>query len=126
MTLTIIHKDTSFGPGDKIKVVQKIKEGEKNRLQIFEGMVIALSGRDENKSFSVRRIGAGQIGVERIFPLYSPTIEKIEVIKKGTKGIRRGKLYYTRGISKREIDLIYKRAARRENSKEVTKKSQKK
>ena len=126
MTLNILHKDISFGPGDKIKVIQNIKDGEKVRSQVFEGLVIGIKGRNENKSFMVRRIGAGQVGIERIFPLISPTIEKIEVIKKGTKGVRRAKLYYTRDKSRREVDLIYQRASRKESaSQEAIKPSKK-
>ena len=105
-----------FVPGDIVRVSEKIKEGDKYRLQVFEGTVLSIKGRDENKSFMVRRIGAGQVGIERIFPLISPTIEKIEVIKKGTKGVRRAKLYYTRDKSRREVDLIYQRASRKESN----------
>ena len=109
MTLIATHNSSDFGVGDKVKVHQKIKEGEKTRLQVFEGMVMGIKGRGDNISFSVRRIGAGQIGIERIFPLAAPTIEKIEVTRKGVQGVRRAKLYYTRDISKREIDKIYSR-----------------
>lgn len=104
---------TSFGVGDLIRVSQRIKEGEKSRVQIFEGMVIAIKNREENKSFTVRRIGANLIGIERIFPVNSPTIEKIEVVKHGTSGSRHAKLYFTRDKSKRDVDQIYARAARR-------------
>jgi len=69
--------------------------------------------REENKSFTVRKIGANQIGVERIFPVGTPTLEKIEVVKNGTSGSRRAKLYYTREKHKREVDEIYARAKRR-------------
>lgn len=97
--------------GDRIKVFQKIKEGDKTRTQIFEGMVIGIKGRQENKSFTVRRIGVAQVGIERIFPLGSPTIDKIEVVKKGGSGIRRAKLYYTRKKSRREVEKIYSRTS---------------
>jgi large subunit ribosomal protein L19 len=76
-------------------------------------MVIAIKNREENKSFTVRRIATNLIGVERIFPLGAPTIEKIEVVKQGTSGSRHAKLYYTREKSRREVDQIYDRAARR-------------
>ena len=84
----------NFGIGDLVKVHQKIIEGEKERIQVFEGMVIAIRGQGENKSFTVRRIAAGNIGVERIWPLASPWLVKLEVIKKGK--VRRAKLYYLR------------------------------
>jgi len=113
MALTAVHKDVSFGIGDLVKVSQRIKEGEKTRLAVFEGMVIAIKNREENKSFTVRKIGANQIGVERIFPVGTPTLEKIEVVKNGTSGSRRAKLYYTREKHKREVDEIYARAKRR-------------
>ncbi|OGM21518.1 50S ribosomal protein L19 [Candidatus Woesebacteria bacterium RIFCSPHIGHO2_01_FULL_38_9] len=113
MSLTATHKEVTFGVGDKVKVTQKIKEGEKVRSQIFEGLVLGIKGREENKSFTVRRIGAQQIGIERIFPLFSPTVEKIEVTRNGTAGVSRAKLYYTREKAKREIDIIYSRANRR-------------
>lgn len=81
-------------PGDKVKVWQKIKEGEKERLQAFEGVVIALKhGRGISATFTVRKISGG-IGVERIFALHSPLIEKIEVL--GHSKVRRAKLYYLR------------------------------
>jgi large subunit ribosomal protein L19 len=117
MALTAQHKETEFGVGDRVKVVQKIKEGDKTRSQAFEGMVIGIKGRGENKSVTLRRIGAAQIGIERIYPLASPTIEKVEVVRAGVRGIRRAKLYYTRLQPKREIEKIYSRAAKREEAK---------
>lgn len=127
MALSTSHGKTTFGIGDRIKVVQKIKESGKTRSQTFEGQVIGIKGRDMNKSFTVRRIGVGQIGIERIYPLASPTIEKIEVVKKGLRGVRRAKLYYTRGKSRREIERIYSRASKKEAAKKKTKtKSRKK
>lgn len=86
--------DTVFSVGDKVKVYQKIQEKDKVRLQPFEGIVIAIRGEGENKMFTVRKIATGGIGVERIWPLYSPWIEKIKVVKKGK--VRRAKLYYLR------------------------------
>ena len=121
MALTAQHKDTTFGVGDKVKVFQKIKEGDKTRSHAFEGMVIGIKGRGENKSFTVRKIGVGQIGIERIYPIFAPTIEKIEVKRKGTRGVRRAKLYYTRDKPKREIEKIYSRATSREEAKKGTK-----
>lgn len=117
MALRITHKDVEFGIGDRIKVSQRIKEGEKFRVAVFEGMVIKIRGVGGRKMFTVRRIGEAAIGIERIFPVDLPTIEKIEVTKKGTMGVNRAKLYYTREKSTKEIDKIYSRAKRRELSK---------
>lgn len=83
-----------FGIGDAIKVSQKIKEGEKERIQIFEGDVIAMRKNGISTTFTVRRIGANAVAVERVFPLYSPLIEKIEFLRKGK--VRRAKLFYMR------------------------------
>ncbi|MEK7497315.1 MAG: 50S ribosomal protein L19, partial [Patescibacteria group bacterium] len=93
MALKLTHKEVEFGSGDVIRVWQRIAEGDKIRLQAFEGMVLAIKKKLDGTSFTVRRIGEAKIGIERIFPLFSPVIEKIEVVKKGTKGIRSAKLY---------------------------------
>ena len=85
----------SFLVGDTVKVHVRIKEGDKERIQIFEGVVIARRNGDLRSSFTVRKISFGQ-GVERIFPLHSPIIDKIEVSKRGK--VRRAKLYYLRGL----------------------------
>ena len=122
MALTAKHKDTSFGVGDKIKVLQRIKEGEKERTQTFEGMVIGIKGRGNGKTFTVRRIGVQNIGIERIFPLKSPHIEKVEIARKGQKGARRAKLYFTRDKSRKEVDAIYMRAQKKELQKKTSKK----
>lgn len=90
--------------GDTIKVHSKVVEGAKTRIQIFEGILIRLRGRGVNKTFTVRKIGAGGIGVERTWPLESTSIVKIEIKKKATK-VRRSKLYYLR-------DLVGKSAVR--------------
>jgi len=117
MALRITHKEIEFGIGDRVRVSQKIKEGEKFRVAVFEGMVIKIRGIGGRKMFTLRRIGEAAIGIERIFPIDLPTIEKIEVVKKGTMGVNRAKLYYTREKSTKEIDKIYSRAKRREASK---------
>jgi large subunit ribosomal protein L19 len=83
-----------FTIGDAIKVSQKIKEGEKERIQIFEGDVIAMKKNGISSTFTVRKIGANAVSVERIFPYFSPLIEKIEFLRKGK--VRRAKLYYMR------------------------------
>ena len=87
-------KETPFSVGDKVKVFQKIQEGDKVRTQSFEGIVLSIKGEGENKMFIVRKTGVGNIGVERIWPLNSPWIEKIKVIRKGK--VRRAKLNYLR------------------------------
>jgi len=84
-----------FVPGDILKVYQKIKEGDKIRTQIFEGVVLGISGRGENKMFTVRKL-VGDVAVEKIFPVNSPSIEKVEIKAHSKKKIRRAKLYYLR------------------------------
>lgn len=83
-----------FAPGDTIVVQVKVKEGERERLQAFEGIVIAKRNRGLNSSFTVRKISHGE-GVERVFQTYSPVVDSIEVRRKGN--VRRAKLYYLRG-----------------------------
>jgi large subunit ribosomal protein L19 len=83
-----------FRSGDTVRVNYKIKEGDKERLQPFEGIVIARKGAGAGKTVTVRKIASGEVGVERIFPLNSPWIEGLEVVKKGKA--RRAKLYYLR------------------------------
>jgi large subunit ribosomal protein L19 len=85
--------DASFNVGDSVKVHTKVVEGEKERIQIFSGVVTGKRGRGLNETFTVRRISYGE-GVERIFPLHSPRVDKIEVERKGD--VRRAKLTYLR------------------------------
>lgn len=110
MALKITIKETEFGVGDRIRVVQRIKDGDKNREAIFEGMVIGIKGREPGKTFLVRRVGEAGIGIERIFPVNLPTIDKITVVKRGTEGVKRSKLYYTRHKAPTEIEMIFKKA----------------
>ena len=84
-----------FGPGDTVTVHIKVIEGDKERIQIFEGVVIKKRGKGMNATFTVRKISEG-IGVERIFPLHSPRIAKIQRLRAGK--VRRAKLYYLRGL----------------------------
>lgn len=86
----------SFKAGDTVKVHVKIVEGEKQRIQIFEGLVIKIRGGGTAASFTVRKISYG-VGVERVFPFHAPTVEKIEVVRRGR--VRRAKLYYLRDLS---------------------------
>lgn len=85
----------AFGPGDNVKVHVKIKEGEKERVQVFQGVVISKRKGSTNATFTVRKVSYG-VGVERIFPLHSPAIDKIEVITRGR--VRRAKIYYLRKL----------------------------
>ncbi len=84
-----------FVPGDIVRVHERIKEEDKSRIQVFEGTVLALKGRGENKSFTVMKV-VGDVGVEKIFPILSPNLEKVEVKEHSKKKIRRAKLYYMR------------------------------
>ena len=83
-----------FGPGDTLKISAKVVEGTRERIQAFEGVCISRKSSGINSSFTVRKISYGE-GVERVFPLYSPRIQSIEVIRRGA--VRRAKLYYLRG-----------------------------
>lgn len=85
-----------FRPGDTVKVYCKIKEGDKERVQLYEGVVIARQGTGIRENFVVRRMSYG-VGVERLFPVHSPKIEKIVVARTGK--VRRAKLYYMRGLT---------------------------
>ena len=92
-----LRKDLpDFRPGDTVKVMVKVKEGDKERLQAFEGTCVARRGGGISEMFTVRKVSAG-VGVERIFPLQSPIIAEIEVVRKGR--VRRAKLYYLRRLS---------------------------
>ncbi|MBI2597013.1 50S ribosomal protein L19 [Candidatus Daviesbacteria bacterium] len=90
--------DTDIHIGDTVRVHSKVIEGAKTRIQIFEGILIRLKGRGENRTFTVRRIGAGGIGIEKIWPLDAKVLVKIEVKKKNS-GVRRSKLYYLRDLT---------------------------
>ena len=87
------HPD--FGPGDNVKVHVKIREGEKERIQVFQGVVISKRKGNTNAMFTVRKVSYG-VGVERIFPLHSPALDKIEVVTRGR--VRRAKIYYLRKL----------------------------
>lgn len=104
-------KEIEFGVGDRVRVVQKIKDGDKSREAFFEGMVIGIKGREPGKTFVVRRVGEANIGIERIFPVNLPTIDKIIVVKRGIEGVKRAKLYYTREKAPTEVEMIFKKAA---------------
>lgn len=104
--LTAERPIPEFGPGDTVRVNVKVIEGNRERVQAFEGVVIAKKNRGINSSFTVRKISYGE-GVERIFPLYSPRIESIEVIRRGR--VRRAKLYYLRGRTGKAARIVERR-----------------
>ena len=84
-----------FRPGDTVRVHVRVVEGNKERIQVFQGVVIARKGGGTRETFTVRKL-SGSIGVERVFPLHSPVIDRIEVVRRGK--VRRAKLYYLRGL----------------------------
>ncbi|MCX2560849.1 50S ribosomal protein L19 [Acetobacter farinalis] len=94
--LTAARAVPEFAAGDTVRVSVQVVEGERKRLQAFEGVVIARSNKGLNSNFTVRKISNGE-GVERVFPLYAPTIAEIHVVRRGK--VRRAKLYYLRGRS---------------------------
>ena len=95
-----------FQPGDTVKVHVKVREGEKERTQVFHGLVIARKGGGVRETFTVRKVSQG-VGVERIFPVHSPVLEKIEVERHGV--VRRAKLYYLRALRGRAARIAEKR-----------------
>lgn len=95
------QKETAnLSPGNLVRINVKIKEAGKERLQAFEGTVIAVRGRDASRTFTVRKIASGGIGVERIWPVNSPSIESIKILKKRPQ--KRAKLYYIRKLTGKE------------------------
>ena len=103
--LTSKKRVPAFRPGDTLKVTVRITEGSKSRLQAFEGICIARKNNSVNSNFTVRKISHGE-GVERVFPLFSPLVEKIEVVRKGD--VRRAKLYYLRKLSGKKARIADK------------------
>jgi large subunit ribosomal protein L19 len=102
-------KRPEFAPGDTLRVNVKIKEGERERIQAFEGLCIAKSGAGVNENFTVRKLSFGE-GVERVFPLHSPSVDSIEVRRKGK--VRRAKLYYLRGLTGKRARIAEKTGVR--------------
>jgi len=98
-----------FGPGDTVRVQVKVVEGEKERTQAFEGVIIRKRGEGMRASFTVRRISYG-VGVERTFPLHSPRIERVDVIRSGK--VRRSKLYFLRALAGKKARLKERRTVR--------------
>src|SRR5438046_10124684 len=99
---------TAFNPGDTVRVMVRVREGEKERLQAFEGICIARRGGGINETFTVRKISAG-VGVERIFPLHAPSIAEIGLMRKGR--VRRAKLYFLRRLAGKAARIREKRGA---------------
>ena len=96
----------NFGPGDTVKVHLRVKEGKRERIQIFEGLVIKRQNSGLRETFTVRKISFG-VGVEKTFPVHSPVIEKIEVTRRGK--VRRAKLYYLRALTGKKARIAEKR-----------------
>ncbi|WP_076742960.1 50S ribosomal protein L19 [Sphingomonas jeddahensis] len=104
--LTANKKIPDFRPGDTLKVGVKVVEGERTRVQNYEGVCIARANKGMGSSFTVRKISFGE-GVERVFPLYSPNIDSIDVVRKGA--VRRAKLYYLRGRTGKSARIAERR-----------------
>jgi large subunit ribosomal protein L19 len=94
------NEEIKISPGDLVRVYVKVREGGKERVQMFEGTVISVRGAGKSRTFTVRKIGAGGIGVERIWPIESPSIERIKVVKGRPQ--KRAKLYYLRKLTGKE------------------------
>ncbi len=95
-----------FRPGDTLRVGVRVVEGERTRVQNYEGVCIARSNRGINSNFTVRKLSFGE-GVERVFPLYSPNVDRIEVVRRGI--VRRAKLYYLRGRTGKRARIVERR-----------------
>ncbi|MCA7120373.1 MAG: 50S ribosomal protein L19 [Acidibrevibacterium sp.] len=106
--LTAARSVPEFAPGDTLRVSVKVVEGERSRTQAFEGVCIARSNKGLNSNFTVRKISYGE-GVERVFPLYAPSIAEIHVVRRGD--VRRAKLYYLRGRSGKSARIAEKARA---------------
>jgi large subunit ribosomal protein L19 len=107
--LTANRQIPEFRPGDTLKVGVKVVEGERTRVQNYEGVCIARANKGMGSSFTVRKMSFGE-GVERVFPLYSPNIDSIEVVRKGA--VRRAKLYYLRGRTGKSARIAERRDTR--------------
>ena len=106
-------KIDNFGPGDTVNVAYRIKEGNKERIQQYRGVVIKISGSEDKKRFTVRKISDG-VGVERIFPMDSPFIESVTVTKYGK--VRRAKLYYLRNLTGKKARIKERRVKKSEEA----------
>jgi large subunit ribosomal protein L19 len=99
-------KVPEFGPGDTLKVHTKIKEGDKERVQVFEGVVIQRRGKGTGETFTMRKMSGG-VAVERVFPLHSPNVSKIQRVRQGK--VRRAKIFYLRGLKGKSARIQEKR-----------------
>jgi large subunit ribosomal protein L19 len=99
------RKLPAFEPGDTVRVLVRVTEGTRTRIQAYEGVCIARKGAGLNESFTVRKISYGE-GVERVFPIYSPLVEGVEIIRRGK--VRRAKLYYLRGLRGKSARIVEK------------------
>ena len=106
----------AFGPGDTLRVNVKISEGDRERVQAFEGVCIARAGGGVNETFTVRKLSFGE-GVERVFPLHSPVVDSIEVKRKGK--VRRAKLYYLRGLTGKRARIAERTTGRSDDASEA-------
>jgi large subunit ribosomal protein L19 len=102
-----------FEPGDTVLVNVKVVEGERSRIQAYEGVCIGRSGSGLNENFTVRKISYGE-GVERVFPLYSPLVDSIKVVRRGK--VRRAKLYYLRGLRGKSARIVEKKTDNRQGA----------
>lgn len=107
MSKYITINEQNFAVGDTVRVHQRIQEGGKTRIQIFEGVIMAIANSQSGRSFTVRKIAANGIGVERIFPLFSPSLEKVELKQAGN--VRRAKLFFLRDRIGKAATRIKKR-----------------
>ncbi|SDB71870.1 50S ribosomal protein L19 [Belnapia rosea] len=107
--LSALRGVPQFGPGDTVRVMVRVVEGERVRSQAYEGVVIARSNKGVNSNFTVRKLSYGE-GVERVFPLYSPSVTEIAVVRRGK--VRRAKLYYLRGRTGKAARIEEKREVR--------------
>jgi len=104
--LTANKEIPDFAPGDTLRVNVKVVEGTRERVQAFEGVCIARANKGINSAFTVRKVSYGE-GVERVFPLYSPTLDSIQLLRRGK--VRRAKLYYLRGLTGKKARIVEKR-----------------
>jgi len=98
-----------FSPGDTVRVLYNVREGDKQRIQVFEGVCIGRRGAGMGETFMVRKISSG-VGVERVFPVHAPTVTGVEVVRRGR--VRRAKLYYMRGLRGKAARIREKRTTR--------------